>query len=63
MTRILTAAIAIAVLAAAVASLSIAGAQSEIDVRENNARSAFPNGTVLNPPASPASGRDAGRPL
>ena len=58
MTRILTAAIAIAVLAAAVASLSIAGAQSEIDVRVNNARSDFPNGIVFNLTAATAGGLD-----
>ncbi|MCH7488233.1 MAG: hypothetical protein IIB23_01240 [Chloroflexi bacterium] len=59
MTRILTAAIAILVLgAAAVASLSTAGAQSEIDVRVNNARSDFPNGIVFNLTAATAGGLD-----
>ncbi len=59
MTRILTAAIAILVLgAAAVASLSTAGAQSEIDVRVNNARSDFPNGLVFNLTAATAGGLD-----
>ncbi|MCH8950283.1 MAG: hypothetical protein IIB87_07900, partial [Chloroflexi bacterium] len=59
MTRILTAAIAILFLgAAAVASLSTAGAQSEIDVRVNNARSDFPNGIVFNLTAATAGGLD-----
>ena len=56
MTRILT--VAIAILVVASASLSTAAAQSEIEVRENNARSDFPNGLVFNLTAATDGGLD-----